>query len=178
MLQIHELIDGISNKDMYTTDFAFRLIFNGKILTPLVPGCPLGSELCDAAVLKKLVDPISTRNPDCSLRIPVAVATTSPKEAIAKAHTLLKTTEGIIMFVGIVMFGILVGACGTFVVLTGRLPCSTTRVLATNAVDEDEEARRGLQASSSYSDDDLSDEDEQDSADAADRIDDVPTGLP
>jgi hypothetical protein len=168
-LQIHELIDGISNKDVYRTDFAFRLLFNGKILTSLVPGCPPSAELCDAAILKSLVDPIATRNPDCSLRIPVRVtpsASLSSKEAIVKAHTLLTTKAGIMMFVGLVVFGILVGAMVTYVLLTRRRRWSAHQALVTN---DDEDAQLGLRASSNYCDDELSDEGEQEFADAARR---------
>lgn len=179
--QIHELIDGISDKAVYTTDFAFRLLFNGKILTSFVPGCPAEAELCDAAVLKKLIDPIATRVPDCTLRHPKSSLPTSSKEAITKAQTLLTTTEGVLMFLGLVVFGVLAGAIGTFVLLTGRLPFSKRQVLDNTEVDEDREARQGLQARTSYfndeCDDDLSEEGEQDFARASLRVEAISTGL-
>jgi Histidine phosphatase superfamily (branch 2) len=167
--QIHELIDGISNRKVYTTDFAFRLLFNGKILTSLVPGCHPDAELCDVAILKKLIDPIATRDPDCSLKLPLPIASSSSKEVIVKAHTLLKTTEGILMLLGLVVLGILVGATTTFIVLTGRLPWPSRQVLFTHDIDDDLEGRVGLQSSSSYGDDDLSEEGEQEFVDAAGR---------
>ena len=138
-------------------------------MTSLVPGCHPDAELCDVAILKKLVDPIATRNPDCSLKLPLPIATSSSKEAIVKAHTLLKSTEGILMLLGLVVSGILVGAATTFVLLTGRLPCSSRHLVDTDDPDEDVEGRVCLQSSSSYGDDELSDEGEQDYVDAAGR---------
>ena len=175
-MQIHELIDGISDKSVYTTDFAFRLLFNGKILTQLVPGCPPESELCDVAILKRIVDPIATRSPDCVRRQPLA-SPTSSKEAVAKAQKLLTTTEGIFMFVGLASFGILLGSISTFVLLTGRLPCSRSQILDATEVDEDREARQCLQTASSYFDDELSDEDEPEFGRAAGRVNVLSTGM-
>ena len=86
-----------------------------------------------------------------------------------KAHTLLKSTEGILMLLGLVVSGILVGAATTFVLLTGRLPCSSRHLVDTDDPDEDVEGRVCLQSSSSYGDDELSDEGEQDYVDAAGR---------
>ena len=67
LIEIHELIDGRSDTNVYTSKFAFRLLFNGKILTPLVEGCHEDCELCDIVHLKAIVDPIAIREPDCSV---------------------------------------------------------------------------------------------------------------
>lgn len=187
--KIHELIDGFSKKEFYSTKFAFRLLLNGKILTSYISGCPPDSELCDAAILKKLVDPMATRNPDCALRVSGhTVPPSSSKVVIGKVHTLLKTSEGILMFIGLIMVGILVGATGTFVFLTGRLPSwsSFETIIdhdedGEDDVDETAEVRQSLQPSSNYfdsdDDDELSDEDEIDFVDAARRVDSLSTGL-
>ena len=182
-IQIHELIAGTSDPELFHSDFAFRLLYNGKILTPLVPGCPEGEELCDVRHFKALVDPIATRNPDCG--VPTPTPPSASQEVIDQAQTLIQTTEGILMLVGLIFFGLLVGAVGTYVLLTGRLPCSKQRVLENTAVDDDDEARQGLQAQSSYFDeepitntngDDDSYDDDFGNGDHG-RIDSISTGL-
>lgn len=155
LIEIHELIDGRSNKAVYTTDFAFRLLFNGRILTPLVPGCHAESELCDITHLKAIIDPIATRDPDCRLSTPPTSSSSlsSSQEVIVQAETLLNTTVGIMLFLGLVLFGMLLGALGTYILLTGRLPCIRTPILEASAVETDHEARQGLQDSHQNYDD-------------------------
>lgn len=99
---------------------------------------------------------MATREPDCA--VPPTPSPSSSKVVIEQAHTLVKTTEGILMLVGIIVFGTLLGAIGTYVLLTGRLPCSKQRVLENTAVDDDDEARQGLQAQSNYFDEDNDDD--------------------
>jgi len=66
LIEIHELIDGDSDREVFPSKFAFRLIYNGKILTTFVDGCHKHLELCDIKILKSIVDPIATREKDCS----------------------------------------------------------------------------------------------------------------
>lgn len=115
--KIHEFIDGWRNATLFTSPYAFRLIFNGKILTPLVPGCHPDLELCDINILKSIVMPFARRNMNCN-----ADNRDEPGEnAIEQAKTLIKTNEGFSMFLGLLVMGIVLGACGTHVFLTGRL---------------------------------------------------------
>jgi hypothetical protein len=130
--------------DVYTTDFAFRLIFNGKILTHLVEGCPPDAELCDIIHFQKQVDPIATRSEEVCW----APEEEAPNEIIVQAKTLMSTKEGILLFVGLVLVSATIGAVATFVLLTGRLPFTTQKVMA-GVMEEDDEVdegeRRGLQ---------------------------------
>jgi hypothetical protein len=64
-------------------------------------------------------------------------------EVIQQAKTLMSTEEGVFLFLGLVVFSAFVGALGTFVMLTGRLPMSQ-RMLLGSAVEDDEDGRRGL----------------------------------
>merc|ERR1719296_139453 len=43
----------------FPSGFAFRLIYNGKVLTSSMDGCAAGSELCDSQVLIKQVMPFA-----------------------------------------------------------------------------------------------------------------------
>jgi hypothetical protein len=131
---------GFSGPTKYTTPFAFRLLLNGKILTHLVEGCPLESELCDVKIFLDLVLPIATRTADCS----VEEEGEPPVEVIQQAKTLMSTKEGVFLFLGLVVFSTFVGALGTFVLLTGRLPMSQRKFLL-SAVEDDEDGRRRLQ---------------------------------
>ena len=115
--QIHEVInDGRNDQTVYKTPFAFRLLYNGKVLTPLVDGCPPNADLCDARHLTELVDHFARRDLDCTASL---IAT---NEVLRDAASALSTATGILMFVGLLISSALLGAIVTFFVLTGRLP--------------------------------------------------------
>lgn len=106
--------------------------------------------MCDITHLKAIIDPIATRDPDCRVTTPPSSLSKSSQEVIVQAETLLNTTVGILLFLGLVIFGMFLGALGTYIMLTGRLPCIRTAVLEASAVETDHEARQGLQSSRSY----------------------------
>ena len=66
VLEIHRLS---SDRDVsvFENDFAFRLLYNGLVLTPLVDGCPDDLHLCDVNILLDQVKPFATRDLDCSI---------------------------------------------------------------------------------------------------------------
>lgn len=120
-VQIHELIDGQSDPEMYTSKFAFRLLYNGKILTPLVEGCHERCELCDIKFLKAKVDPIATRDGDCS--VPSGFfpggSSTSMNGNTEQSLVSLNTLAGTALFVGLVIMSAMLG-CLTAHYCTGR----------------------------------------------------------
>ena len=132
---------------VYTTNYVFRLLFNGEILTHLIQGCPPESQLCDMKIFTDLVNPMATRTPDCGAPITYVADTAEPEEqpviVMEQAKSLMSTREGILLFFGLVLVSAIVGALGAFVLLTGRLPF-TKRKLMTSVVEEDSEAGRGL----------------------------------
>ncbi len=79
------------------------------------------------------------------------------------------------MFLGLVVFGILLGALGTFVLLTGRLPCTRRQILDATVVDNDHEGRQGLQTTDNYFDN--SDHDDAFSETDGELKDSLSTGL-
>jgi len=142
IIEVHELIDvGLTNQSVYTTDFAFRLLYNGRILTNLVEGCPAESELCDMKIFLDIVGSIATRSPDCYAEEkadePLVVA-------IQQAKKMMTTREGVYIFLSLVFFSATVGAVGAFVSMTGGLPMIQSKLIG-SAVENDEEGRRGLQ---------------------------------
>ena len=66
------------------------------------------------------------------------------EKVIEQAKKLIKTNEGFSMFLGLLVAGIILGACGTHVFLTGRL--FGARVTPT-LTERDFHATRGLQES-------------------------------
>ena len=63
--KVHELIDSQSNRKYFSSKYAFRLIYDGKVVTKQMEGCLDDAELCDMAVLTTLVDKFATRERDC-----------------------------------------------------------------------------------------------------------------
>lgn len=67
--QIHALlqIPGVANH----SSLAFRLIYNGQVLTSLIEGCPAveGEDLCDVSVLRNILSDVATRHLDCEVKV-------------------------------------------------------------------------------------------------------------
>jgi len=75
-LEIHETTDSTN----FASGYAFRLIYNGKVLTSLVDGCSASSELCDSQVLVKQVMPFAKyKERDCA-STPLTPSTAPPAE--------------------------------------------------------------------------------------------------
>ena len=52
---------------MFASDFAFRLLFNGRVLTTLIDGCDPHCDLCDWDVLKQRLGPFATQKRSCDV---------------------------------------------------------------------------------------------------------------
>lgn len=116
VIELHELnIDGTTQKDIYPTDFAFRLIYNGVAITPQIPGCPVDLELCDINVL---IDNVLLVG-DCERKHELAV---QYKDAVTRTREILSTTEGVIYFLLLVSVSAAAGGIAVFVYVTGSLP--------------------------------------------------------
>jgi Histidine phosphatase superfamily (branch 2) len=129
-LELHAVnIDGRTNRQVFSTNFAFRLIYNGKVLTSKVRGCSANLDLCDAKILLKIIDPFSsveTMKCDTEAATPVAY-----QDSISRLRDILSTTEGIVGFISLVGGSIMFGAVCMFFYLTGTMPTSRRRVIAT-----------------------------------------------
>jgi hypothetical protein len=120
--QIHELIDGQSDPEIFTSKHAFRLLYNGKILTPLVGGCHQHCELCDIKHLKARLDPIATRDGDCSL-LPGSmpdVSSSSTDDPNQQYWASLDQPEGVAVFVGMVVMSGFLGCVLTYCCMVRR----------------------------------------------------------
>ena len=130
LIEIHEIIDGRSDPDIYTSSFAFRLLYNGKILTPMVDGCHPDAELCDIVHLKAIVDPIATRDTDCSVRSqapddsPTSNASSDGTEQPSFWSSFTMTTSSA-LFVTLIVLSGFGGSAITFTILRKRFQTTT-----------------------------------------------------
>ena len=128
-MQIHELIDGRSDPEIFTSKFAFRLLYNGKILTPMVDGCHEECELCDIIHLKTILDPIARRDIECSVPSPSEDGATQDESSSSSSTNTgnwessflsLSTTTGIAVFVTLVVLSGFGGSAITFAIMRRR----------------------------------------------------------
>jgi ubiquitin-like domain-containing CTD phosphatase 1 len=116
-LKIHEIVDG-SDLESFQTNFGFRLMYNGQVLTSQVEGCPPDAVLCDAKNLIARVQKFANRSVDCV--DPDAGKT--HVHAMKVVESLLTTTGGIILALAVAALSAMLGAVGVFFYLTGTLP--------------------------------------------------------
>lgn len=161
VLEIHEVnIDGFADKSIFRTDYAFRLLYNGRVLTTLVDGCPSDLDLCDLEILVNRVRTFATLERDCARQHEEA---TEWRGAVGRTKDLLSTTEGVVYFVILVGTGAAAGAVATFFYLTGTLPHWKAKHRGVPHVDADDgialtggerfRSSNGLGGQNGYSDD-------------------------
>jgi hypothetical protein len=117
VLKIHELVDG-SDLESFQTNFGFRLMYNGQVLTSQVEGCPPDAALCDAKNLIARIQTFANRSVDCV--DPDAGKT--HVHAMKVVKSLLTTTGGILLAIVVAVLSAMLGAVGVFFYLTGTLP--------------------------------------------------------
>lgn len=124
VLELHNLLDDKSAA-LFPSTFAFRLIYNGKVITPKMTGCPPDLELCDFTVLQDRVDGFDFSDANCQRRSPVLTqpACSSSSEdagsnsslgatvdALARTKDLMSTSEGKSYITLLVSGGAFIGA--------------------------------------------------------------------
>jgi hypothetical protein len=145
LIEIHEVnIDGRTDKSLYKSNYAFRLLYNGQVVTHTVDGCLDDAELCDATVLTKRVASFATVERDCARKHDSPETYT---DTVSRAKEFVSTTGGVIAFALLVVGSALVGAIGTFFYLTGAMP-TRRREDRTSAVESYEEG--GIALTNSY----------------------------
>jgi ubiquitin-like domain-containing CTD phosphatase 1 len=120
LLEIHEIdLDGRKDKALYTTEYGFRLIYNGQVLTDQVEGCPPDAHMCDVAVLKRHLN-FPFRDRDCTR---LDITTTAPSEnGVAQVFDLFLSPSGFGVFVVIVLSSMAVGSVLMFLLLSKLQP--------------------------------------------------------
>jgi hypothetical protein len=137
LIEIHEVnIDGrTTDKTLYKSNYAFRLLVNGQVVTHTVSGCPADAELCDATILTKKVAAFATNERECARKYDRPEEYT---DTVSRTKEILSTTGGVIAFALLVALSATVGAVGAFFYLTGAMP-SRRREDRTSAVESYQE---------------------------------------
>ena len=92
LLEIHEMnIDRNTDRHIYRSDFAFRLLYNGEVLTSKIEDCPDDLELCDADILVQHVQQFAVLDADCQRQHPEPVQYT---DTVSRTKEIFSTTEG------------------------------------------------------------------------------------
>ena len=85
IIETHLIVDPELHKEVFPSGHAFRLLYNGQVLTPSIDECTM--DLCDLDVLLKLVGPIAKFDIEgCSVTSPHDLALLAKIQA-AKAGT-------------------------------------------------------------------------------------------
>jgi hypothetical protein len=121
------LIDDQSDSSIYKSPYAFRLIYNGRVLTNLMDGCPGNAELCDAQILVRHVAPFATRSIDCWDDSSAGGDGSAVWDTV---ESLLSKTAGLLLILFIMAMGGAVGGAGMFFYLTGTLPDAQSAIKA------------------------------------------------
>jgi len=108
---IIEIYAILKESSSVVTGRAFRLLYNGKVLTDSVQGCPSEQQLCDLQILLDLVAPFATRDRDCK---------TDTKTTITTATTTFTKTFKIpssnspLLPITVALISCFIGAMATF----------------------------------------------------------------
>jgi hypothetical protein len=118
-IEIHNInIDGQTNKQLSTTDYGFRIVYNGNVVTHLVTGCLPDAEICDVQVLIGHLSGFATREPDCQRQHPIPVV---HADTVSRASELLSTKEGLGATILLILGSASFGAVGTYLYMSSWL---------------------------------------------------------
>jgi hypothetical protein len=119
IMEIHEVnVDGNTDRKIFRSNFAFRLLYNGQVLTSLVDGCTDGLELCDWNVLSNRIEDFAILDRDCESR---GSGDGGISSTMKQAEDFLSTTGGIVVFLVVVSGSMLLGSVSVWVYLTGSI---------------------------------------------------------
>jgi Histidine phosphatase superfamily (branch 2) len=118
LLEIHAVhIEGTTDATIFKSDYAFRLLYNGQVLTDRMPGCEL--DLCDISVLLQRLEQFVGPDQECERKHgPPIVYYTGTVNRVVE---ILSTTEGIVYFVVLVGGSAFMGGAVVFLYLNGSL---------------------------------------------------------
>jgi len=118
-IEMHQVnLDGTKDKQLFKTDYAFRLVYNGQVITSRMDGCPENTELCDAEILFSQLEPFATRARNCSRQDAIVEEHSS---AVSSAKDFFLSTPSGILAIIMLVLGIVVGALVTYFVLASRI---------------------------------------------------------
>lgn len=121
-VEIHEILDSDLKEKDFPSGYAFRLIYNGKVLTSKMDGCDADSELCDSQVLVKQVAPFAKyMERDC-----VSTAAGETDEGLigemeSATKSLVDAPGGLTALVALTLSSMMVGALVTWYVMRRQM---------------------------------------------------------
>ncbi len=125
LIELHSILEPTPEiNEIFPTGRAFRLVYNGKILTDRVEGCAPNTELCDMSHLLNRVAPFTTRQRDCD-------STSQDSSDVDIGDVLFGSWKGIMTFLTIIVFSSSIGSFVTYqTMMRGGLPsfCGGSRV--------------------------------------------------
>ena len=135
-LEIHQVhIDGNTDKTLYRSNYAFRLIYNGEILTHRIDGCSKDAQICDVQLLIDQVRSFATRHYDCKRKFPLTI---THEDTVSRVKKIVSTPEGIAAVVVVLLGSFLAGvASACFCVRRGKHPRRPKRTIKVATEEED-----------------------------------------
>ena len=142
-LELHEMnVDGNSDRKIFTSPFAFRLIYNGEVITSKVKSCSPDLELCSSHHLMNLL----LQDHDCVRKHDDAIPY---KDAMARTKEIVATSDGLMYFMLVV--GMSAGIGGALVYIY-MVKCFPKQYYNRAPDDDDGVVLNGDAASSRYRD--------------------------
>ena len=118
-IEMHQVnLDGTKDKQLYPTDYAFRLVYNGQVITSRMDGCPEGADLCDAEILFTRLQPFATRARNCSRQDSIVEEYSGAASQAESA--LFSTPSGVLAIAMLTLGSAVAGALVTYFVLACR----------------------------------------------------------
>lgn len=110
IIEIHQMTN--FDTSLYPSERAIRLVYNGKVLTEKIDGCPASIELCDISHFLKIVASVATIYRDCGEK-----ESTSEKK-LNHIRDFLLTKGGLTSISLLIVFSASLGAIITYYILT------------------------------------------------------------
>ncbi|KAL7543311.1 hypothetical protein ACHAXR_012620 [Thalassiosira sp. AJA248-18] len=125
-IEIHEILNS-DEGSAFPSGYAFRLIFNGKVLTSKMDGCAANSELCDSQVLVKQVMPFAKyQERDCASTTASVVPPPTEEEGLitemeSATKNLFTAPGGMWVVMLLVISSMILGSVLTFYMMKRRM---------------------------------------------------------
>ena len=113
VLEIHEVT---TDHSLFPSKFAFRLVYNGNVLTNKISDCPPDLQLCDVNVLLERIGKFATVDAECGRQ---ELDPVEPIDPVARTQDLVSTPEGLLYLAVLVGVSAFFGGLLTCLCLTG-----------------------------------------------------------
>lgn len=146
IIELHEIIDAAeTGRSVFKSNFAFRLLFNGEVMTGKMESCQDDLELCDITVLTDLVSSFAKPDRNCKTKRSFIAALTGGSN---------NRMSSVWMSFLWVLLGGAFGGAGMFYYLTGSLPlpCFPNRRVVGGGSYNARESGLSIPPKNSYSD--------------------------